>query len=70
MTGPVRVFAQTRAERDRVARNIAEVIDALYREGAAPRDRERLVDLVRAQVSRAMWLGKRMCPTRQADEDD
>ena len=30
---------QTKAERERVARNIAEAIDALYREGAAPRDR-------------------------------
>jgi hypothetical protein len=36
----------TQTERDRMARNLAEVIDALYREGAAPRDRERLVDLV------------------------
>jgi hypothetical protein len=66
MTGPVRInikpqaFTQTRAERERVARNLAEAIDALYRESAAPRDRERLIDLVQVQVSRAMWLGKRM----------
>ena len=68
MTAPIgiskklQVFAQTQTERDRVARNLAEEIDDLYREGAAPRDRDRLLDLVQAQVSRAMWLGKRMCP--------
>jgi hypothetical protein len=41
MTAPIgiskklQVFAQTQTERDRVARNLAEVIDDLYREGAA-----------------------------------
>jgi hypothetical protein len=40
-----------------VARNIAEVIDDLYRSGAVPRHRERLLDLVQVQVEHAMRLG-------------
>jgi hypothetical protein len=40
-----------------LVRNLAEVIDDLYRSNAAPRDRERLLDLVQLQVERAMWLG-------------
>lgn len=43
----------------RVARNLAEAIDALYRSNAAPRSRERLVDLVQVQVEHAMRLGAR-----------
>lgn len=45
-------------ERDRIARNIAEVIDDLYRQSATPRDRNRLLDLVQVQVNRAMRLGE------------
>lgn len=40
-----------------LARNLAEVIDDLYRSGAASRSRERLLDLVQLQVERAMRLG-------------
>jgi hypothetical protein len=43
----------------RLARNLAEVIDELYRSNAPPRDRERLLDLVQKQVERAMWLGRK-----------
>jgi hypothetical protein len=52
-------FTQTKTERDRMARNLAEAIDDLYRDGAAPRDHERLIDLVQVQVLRAMWIGRR-----------
>jgi hypothetical protein len=41
----------------RIARNIAEVIDALYSSNAAPRSRERLLDLVQVQIEHAMRLG-------------
>jgi hypothetical protein len=46
-------------ERDGITRNIAEVIDDLYREAAPPRDRNRLLDLVQRQVNRAVSLGAR-----------
>jgi hypothetical protein len=40
-------------------RSIAEAIDALYRQSAAPRDHERLIDLVLVQVRHAHSLGYR-----------
>jgi hypothetical protein len=42
---------QTRAERTRLARNLAEVIDDLYRSDAPPRHRERVLDLCRCRSS-------------------
>lgn len=36
---------------------IAEAIDALYRESAAPRDHARLVDLIKHQIRHAHYLG-------------
>jgi hypothetical protein len=35
------------------------VIDDLYREHAAPRDHERMLDLVQHQIRHAILLGKR-----------
>lgn len=40
-------------------RNIAETIDALYRDSAAPRDHERLIQLVLHQVRHTYLLGYR-----------
>ena len=39
-----------------LARNIAEVIDDLYRQHAPPRDHERLIELVQHQIEHAMWM--------------
>ena len=39
-----------------LARNIAVVIDDLYRQHAPPRNHERLIELVQHHVERAMWL--------------
>jgi len=53
--------AKRQALRDafaRLARNLAEVIDDLYRSNAPPRCRERVLDLVQVQVKRAMRLGR------------
>ena len=44
---------------DRLARNLAEVIHELYRDGAAPRSDERMIELVSVQVKRAYQLGAR-----------
>jgi hypothetical protein len=41
---------------DPLARNIAEVIDDLYREDAPPRDHERLISLVQHQIEHVQWL--------------
>jgi hypothetical protein len=38
---------------------ISEVIDALYRESAVPRDHARLIALVKEQVRHAHYLGYR-----------
>jgi hypothetical protein len=43
-------------ERRRFARNIAEVIDALYGPNAACRNRARRIDLIAHQVEHAMYL--------------
>jgi hypothetical protein len=58
MTERVRL-ASRRAPKDlaRIARNITEAVDALYRSSAAPRSRERLLDLIEVQIAHAMWLG-------------
>jgi hypothetical protein len=44
----------TEAERERLSRNLAEVIDDLYRQHAPPRDHERLIQLVQVQIRHAM----------------
>jgi len=41
----------------RTARHLAEVIDDLYRQHAAPRDHDRMIDLISVQVTRAIRLG-------------
>ena len=38
------------------ARNIAEVIDDLYRQHAPPRNHERMIELVRHQIEHAMRM--------------
>ena len=55
------VAPRTRTECERLARNLAEVIDELYHPY-----RERLLDLLMVQVRRAMWLGRE----RQRSEED
>jgi hypothetical protein len=42
-----------------IARNLAEVIDDLYRQHAPPRDHERMIALVQKQIERAMWLARK-----------
>ena len=49
----------TEAERERLSRNLAEVIDDLYRQHAPPRDHERLIQLVQVQIRHAMSLAGR-----------
>jgi hypothetical protein len=49
----------TEAERERLSRNLAEVIDDLYRQHAPPRDHERLIQLVQVQIRHAMSLAER-----------
>jgi hypothetical protein len=44
-------------ERRRLARNIAEVIDALYGSNAACRNLARRIDLIAHQIEHAMNLG-------------
>jgi len=46
----------TRAEIERLSRNWAEVIHDLYRDDAAPRSRERLIELVQVQIKRVIGL--------------
>jgi hypothetical protein len=57
---------------DIIAKNIAEVIDDLYRDGAADRSRERVLELVTMQVRHAITLGyregKRMVGVETTDE--
>ena len=48
----------TEAERERLSRNLAEVIDDLYRQ-LPPRDHERLIQLVQVQIRHAMSLAER-----------
>jgi hypothetical protein len=42
-----------------LARNLAEVIDDLYRQHAPPRDHERMIELVQHQVRRAMLMERK-----------
>ena len=49
----------TEAESERLSRNLAEVIDDLYRQHAPPRDHERLIQLVQVQIRHAMSLAER-----------
>ena len=52
--------SMTEAERERPSRNLAEVIDDLYRQHAPPRDHERLIRFVQVQIIRhAMSLAER-----------
>jgi hypothetical protein len=39
-----------------LARNIAEVIDDLYRQHAPPRNHERMIELVQHQIEHAMQM--------------
>jgi hypothetical protein len=39
-----------------LARNIAEVIDELYRQHAPPRNHERMIELVQHQIEHAMQM--------------
>jgi hypothetical protein len=41
---------------DQLARNIAEVIDDLYREHSPPRDHDRLIALIQHQIEHVQWL--------------
>jgi hypothetical protein len=56
------VAPRTWAERERLARNLAEVIDELCRPY-----RERLLDLVQVQVERAFSLGQ-LCERQRNEE--
>ena len=49
----------TEAERERLSRNLAEVIDDLYRQHAPPRDHERLIQLVQVQIRHATSFAER-----------
>ena len=49
----------TEAESERLSRNLAEVIDDLYRQHAPPRDHERLIQLVQVQIRHTMSLAER-----------
>ena len=51
--------SMTEAEHERLSRNLAEVIDDLYRQHAPPRDHERLIQLVQVQIRHAMSLAER-----------
>ena len=51
--------SMTEAESERLSRNLAEVIDDLYRQHAPPRDHERLIQLVQVQIRHAMSLAER-----------
>lgn len=46
----------TRFERERLARNLAEAIDDVYR---VPRPRARRIGLVARQINRAIYIGWR-----------
>jgi hypothetical protein len=48
--------SMTEAERERLSRNLAEVIDDLYRQHAPPRDHERMIALVQHQIEHAMRM--------------
>jgi hypothetical protein len=48
---------------DPLARNIAEVIDDLYRQHAPPRDHQLLIALIQHQIEHVQWV-----MTRQLDE--
>ena len=54
--------SMTEAERERLSRNLAEVIDDLYRQHAPPRDHERLIQLVQVQIRHAIVA----CGTQRA----
>jgi hypothetical protein len=54
-------------EQRRLARNIAEVIDDLYRPNAAFRDHERRIDLIVHQIEHAMTLAVERYVTGQSD---
>jgi hypothetical protein len=60
---------RSKAERERLARNLAAAIDDLYRSDAAPRSRERLLELVYLQVEHAMWVGFLAGKQQQQMED-
>ncbi|WP_029079315.1 hypothetical protein [Bradyrhizobium sp. th.b2] len=51
-------------------RGISEAIDALYRASAAPRDHERLINLVQVQVRHAYSLGYRAGKRKCRNEPD
>jgi hypothetical protein len=51
---PVRSEADTRT--DPLVRNIAEVIDDLYREHSPPRDHDYLLALIQHQIAHVPWL--------------
>jgi hypothetical protein len=51
--------SMTEAESEQLSRNLAEVIDDLYRQHAPPRDHERLMQLVQVQIRHAMSLAER-----------
>ena len=56
-------FAPMRSEADMrndpLVRNIAEVIDDLYRQHSPPRDHDHLLALVRHQLAHVRWLAEK-----------
>jgi hypothetical protein len=59
----------TPIDNERLSRNLAEVIDDLYRAHAPPRDHERMITLVQVQIRRAIRLATRAA-RQGATEDD
>jgi hypothetical protein len=51
-----------------LARNLAGVIDDLYRQQAPPRDHERLIALVAHHIKRAMWAAVREDRRRRSED--
>jgi hypothetical protein len=54
---------------DRLVRNLAEVIEDLFSDNAAPRSRERRIQLIEVQVTRAWHLGLQAGKQRRGGND-
>ena len=61
--------AVNRFERERLARNLAEAIDELYKSDVE-RDHRRMIALIAKQIDRAMYLGYRSARKRESYDDD
>jgi hypothetical protein len=59
----------TPIDHERLSRNLAEVIDDLYRAHAPPREHERMITLVQVQIKRAIDLTMRAARQGQTKDD-